>query len=68
MIKKTFKEILGIDDDDYKIIEMMEKNPDVTHSVIAREIEIREKTLAYKNGGVQRKRSRYEGRDRFCGN
>jgi len=39
MIKKTFKEILGIDDDDYKIIEMMEKNPDVTHSAIAREIE-----------------------------
>ena len=39
MIKKTFKEILGIDDDDYKIIEMMEKDPDVTHSAIAREIE-----------------------------
>lgn len=39
MIKKTFKEILGIDDDDYKIIEMMEKNPDITHSEIAREIE-----------------------------
>ncbi len=39
MIKKTFKEILGIDDDDYKIIEMMEKNPDVTHSKIAIEIE-----------------------------
>jgi len=39
MIKKTFKEILGIDDADYKIIEMMEKNPDVTHSAIAREIE-----------------------------
>ena len=39
MIKKTFKEILGIDDDDYKIIEMLEKNPDVTHSEIAREIE-----------------------------
>ena len=39
MIKKTFKEILGIDDDDYKIIEMMEKDPDVTHSKIAREIE-----------------------------
>ncbi len=39
MIKKTFKEILGIDDDDYKIIEMMEKNPSVTHSDIAREID-----------------------------
>ena len=39
MIKKTFKEILGIDDDDYKIIEMMEKDADVTHSKIAREIE-----------------------------
>jgi len=39
MIKKTFKEILGIDDDDYKIIEMMEQNPDITHSAIAREIE-----------------------------
>ncbi|NVM44450.1 MAG: Lrp/AsnC family transcriptional regulator [Candidatus Lokiarchaeota archaeon] len=39
MIKKTFKEILGIDDDDYKIIEMLEKDADVTHSQIAREIE-----------------------------
>ncbi|MBY9016533.1 MAG: Lrp/AsnC family transcriptional regulator [Candidatus Lokiarchaeota archaeon] len=39
MIKKTFKEILGIDDDDYKIIEMLEKDPSVTHSDIAREIE-----------------------------
>ena len=39
MIKKTFKEILGIDDDDYKIIEMLEKNPSVTHSEIAHEIE-----------------------------
>ena len=39
MIKKTFKEILGIDDADYKIIEMMEENPDITHSAIAREIE-----------------------------
>jgi len=39
MIKKTFKEILGIDDADYKIIEMMEENPDITHSEIAREIE-----------------------------
>lgn len=39
MIKKTFKEILGIDDDDYKIIEMIEKDPSVTHSSIAQEIE-----------------------------
>lgn len=39
MIKKTFKEILGIDDADYKIIEMIEKNPDITHSKIAQEIE-----------------------------
>jgi len=39
MIKKTFKEILGIDDADYKIIEMMEQNPDITHSKIAVEIE-----------------------------
>ena len=39
MIKKTFKEILGIDDADYKIIEMMEKDPDITHSKIAIEIE-----------------------------
>jgi DNA-binding Lrp family transcriptional regulator len=39
MIKKTFKEILGIDDDDYKIIEMLEKDPSITHSDIAREIE-----------------------------
>jgi DNA-binding Lrp family transcriptional regulator len=39
MIKKTFKEILGIDEDDYKIIEMLEKDADVTHSKIAREIE-----------------------------
>ncbi|MHA1196942.1 MAG: Lrp/AsnC family transcriptional regulator, partial [Promethearchaeota archaeon] len=39
MIKKTFKELLGIDDDDYKIIELIEKNPDITHSEIAREIE-----------------------------
>jgi DNA-binding Lrp family transcriptional regulator len=39
MIKKTFKEILSIDDDDYKIIEMIEENPSITHSEIAREIE-----------------------------
>ncbi|MFW9937879.1 MAG: Lrp/AsnC family transcriptional regulator [Candidatus Thorarchaeota archaeon] len=39
MIKKTFKELLDIDDDDYKIIQMIEKDPDITHSEIAREIE-----------------------------
>ena len=39
MIKKTFKEILGIDEDDYKIIEMMERDPNITHSKIAQEIE-----------------------------
>jgi len=39
MIKKTFKEILGIDEADYKIIEMLEKDPDITHSKIAQEIE-----------------------------
>ncbi|MFW9952664.1 MAG: Lrp/AsnC family transcriptional regulator [Candidatus Thorarchaeota archaeon] len=39
MIKKTFKEILGIDDDDYKIIEMLEKDPSITHSDIAKEID-----------------------------
>jgi DNA-binding Lrp family transcriptional regulator len=39
MIKKTFKEILGIDEDDYKIIEMIEKDPNVTHSTIAQEID-----------------------------
>lgn len=39
MIRKTFKEILGIDDDDYKIIEMIERDPNITHSKIAQEIE-----------------------------
>jgi len=39
MIKKTFKEILDIDDDDYKIIEMIERDPSITHSDIAREVE-----------------------------
>ncbi|MBY9017234.1 MAG: Lrp/AsnC family transcriptional regulator [Candidatus Lokiarchaeota archaeon] len=39
MIKKTFKEILNIDDADYKIIEMIEKDPSITHSKIAVEIE-----------------------------
>jgi len=37
--KKKFNEILGIDDDDKKIIEMIEENPDITHSDIAKEIE-----------------------------
>ena len=37
--KKKFNEILGIDDDDKKIIEMIEANPDITHSDIAKEIE-----------------------------
>jgi len=39
MIKKTFKEILDIDNDDYKIIEMIERDPSITHSDIAREVE-----------------------------
>jgi len=39
MKKKTFNEILSIDDDDKKIIEMIEKDPDITHSNIAKEIE-----------------------------
>jgi len=39
MKKKTFKELLGIDEADYKIIEMIEKDPNITHSEIAREIE-----------------------------
>jgi len=39
MKKKTFNEILSIDDDDKKIIEMIEKDPDITHSDIAKEIE-----------------------------
>jgi len=37
--KKSFNEILGIDNDDKKIIEMIEKDPSITHSEIAREIE-----------------------------
>jgi DNA-binding Lrp family transcriptional regulator len=37
--KKSFNEILGIDDDDKKIIEMIEEKPDITHSEIAKEIE-----------------------------
>jgi len=39
MKKKTFNEILGIDNDDKKIIEMIERDPSITHSAIAREIE-----------------------------
>jgi DNA-binding Lrp family transcriptional regulator len=39
MKKKSFNEILSIDDADKKIIEMIEKNPDITHSDIAKEIE-----------------------------
>ncbi|MFW9942809.1 MAG: Lrp/AsnC family transcriptional regulator [Candidatus Thorarchaeota archaeon] len=39
MKKKTFNELLNIDNDDKKIIEMIEKNPDITHSDIAKEIE-----------------------------
>lgn len=39
MKKKSFNEILSIDNDDKKIIEMIEKTPDITHSDIAKEIE-----------------------------
>ncbi|MGQ4874552.1 MAG: Lrp/AsnC family transcriptional regulator [Promethearchaeota archaeon] len=39
MTKKSFNELLGIDDDDKKIIEMIEANPNITHSEIAKEIE-----------------------------
>ncbi len=39
MKKKTFNELLKIDDADKKIIEMIEKKPDITHSDIAKEIE-----------------------------
>ncbi len=39
MKKKKFNELLGIDDDDKKIIEMLEREPDITHSKIAFEIE-----------------------------
>jgi len=39
MKKKSFNEILGIDESDKKIIEMIEKDPDITHSAIAIEIE-----------------------------
>jgi DNA-binding Lrp family transcriptional regulator len=39
MKKKSFNDLLKIDDDDKKIIEMIEKDPDITHSDIAKEIE-----------------------------
>ncbi|MHA1689945.1 MAG: Lrp/AsnC family transcriptional regulator [Promethearchaeota archaeon] len=39
MKNKTFNKLLNIDDDDKKIIEMIEKNPDITHSDIAKEID-----------------------------
>ena len=39
MIKKSFNEILGIDDDDKTIITLIEKDPSITHSKIAQEIE-----------------------------
>jgi Lrp/AsnC family leucine-responsive transcriptional regulator len=39
MKKKSFNELLAIDDDDKKIIEMIEKDPDITHSDIAKEID-----------------------------
>ena len=39
MKKKKFNEILSIDDADKKIIEMIEKDPDITHSAIAVEVE-----------------------------
>ncbi|MFX1236160.1 MAG: Lrp/AsnC family transcriptional regulator [Promethearchaeota archaeon] len=39
MKKKSFNELLGIDEADKKIIEMIEENPDITHSKIAEEID-----------------------------
>ncbi|MFX1389584.1 MAG: Lrp/AsnC family transcriptional regulator [Promethearchaeota archaeon] len=39
MKKKSFNELLEIDNDDKKIIEMIERDPDITHSAIATEIE-----------------------------
>lgn len=38
MSKVSFNEKLGIDNDDKRIIEMLEENPDITHSSIAEEI------------------------------
>ncbi|MFO8017868.1 MAG: Lrp/AsnC family transcriptional regulator [Promethearchaeia archaeon] len=37
--KKKFNDILDIDDDDKKIIEMIEEDPNITHSDIAKEVE-----------------------------
>ena len=39
MKKKSFEDLLKIDSADKKIIEMIEANPDITHSAIAKEIE-----------------------------
>jgi len=39
MKKKSFNNLLKIDEADKVIIEMIEKNPDITHSAIAKEIE-----------------------------
>ena len=39
MKKKSFNELLKIDESDKKIIEMIEANPSITHSDIAKEIE-----------------------------
>ncbi len=39
MIKKTFNELLGIDEDDKKIIMQIQKDPSITHSKIAQEID-----------------------------
>lgn len=39
MKKKSFSDLLSIDEADKKIIEMIEENPGITHSDIAKEIE-----------------------------
>ncbi len=39
MKKKSFNQILSIDNDDKRIIEMIERDPDITHSDIAKEID-----------------------------
>jgi len=39
MKKKKFNDLLGIDEEDKKIIEMIEQNPSITHSDIAKEID-----------------------------
>ena len=39
MKKKSFNKLLGIDDDDKQIIEMIEREPEITHSKIAEAIE-----------------------------